>query len=208
MSEEPKGVDRPTPPPPRARTGEGLSEEELRREVPSLAVERLRSRFPDAVLEVSYYAGNPIVVVARERLLEVMALLKDDPALDMAYLADLCGVDFPDRPQRFEVVYQPRSLRRGHALTIKIRLADGEEAPSVTGVWPSANWFEREAYDLLGIRFAGHPNLKRILLTDTWVGHPLRKEYPTEGRPEDHMLLRDPGFRPPDISTGILPFKP
>jgi NADH-quinone oxidoreductase subunit C len=208
MSEEPKGPDRPAAPVPRARTGEGQSEEELRREVPSKAVERLRSRFADALREVGYYAGNPIAVVARERLLEVMTFLRADPELDMAFLADLCGADYPDRAQRFEVVYQPRSLSKGHALTIKIQLGEGEEAPSVTGVWPSANWFEREAYDLLGIRFAGHPDLKRILLTDAWVGHPLRKEYPTEGKPEDHMLLRDPGFRPPDITTGTLPFEP
>jgi NADH-quinone oxidoreductase subunit C len=208
MSEETKGADRPAPPAPRARTGEGLSEEELRREVPSRVVERLRSRFAEALREVSCYAGQPIVVVARERLLEVMTFLKTDPELDMAFLADLCGVDYPERAQRFEVVYQPRSLSQGHALTVKIQVGEGEEAPSVTGVWPSANWFEREAYDLLGIRFAGHPDLKRILLTDTWVGHPLRKEYPTEGKPEDHMLLRDPGFRPPDITTGTLPLKP
>jgi NADH-quinone oxidoreductase subunit C len=218
MSEETKGPDRPagghegaTPRPApvsRVRTGEGLSEEELRKPVSSLAVDRLQQRFPGAFPEVGYYAGNPIVVVDKSKLIEVLRYLKTDPDLDMKYLADLCGADYPDRPQRFEVIYQPRSLRKGHALTLKVRVSDGEEVPSATAVWKSANWFEREAYDLLGIRFAGHPDLKRILLTDTWVGHPLRKEYPTEGRPEDHMLLRDPGFRPPDISTGLLPFKP
>lgn len=215
MSEETKGHDRPAgggPPPPaappRARTGEGLSEEELRKPVPSAVLDRLRERFADAIEEVSYYAGSPIVVVRKDRLAEAMSFLKTDERCDMKYLADLCGADYPDRPQRFEVVYQPTSLRLRHRLIVKVRLAEGEEAPSLTGVWRSANWFEREAYDLLGIRFAGHPDLRRILLAEEWVGHPLRKEYPTEGKPEDHMLLRDPGFRPPDITTGELPFKP
>ena len=216
MSEETKGGappaggggEKPAPrPAPRARTG-GLSEEELTKEVPSRVVERLKSSFPDAIEEVTYFAGNPIVVVKSDRLIEVMTFLKNDADLYMRQLADLCGADYPDRPQRFELIYQPNSIRHGHRITLKIRIAEGEEAPSLTGVWKSANWFEREAYDMLGIRFKGHPNLTRILLSDDWVGHPLRKEYPTEGRPEDHMLLRDPGFRPPDIMTGDLPFKP
>lgn len=217
MSEETKGLDRPAgggegeharPAAPRPRTGEGLSEEELRKEVRSVVVDRLRERFADAIEEISYYAGNPILVVRKEQLVELMSFLKNDPGTDMKFLADLCGADYPGRPQRFEVIYQPTSVRLRHRVTVKVRIADGEEVPSMTAVWKSANWFEREAYDLLGIRFAGHPDLKRILLTDEWVGHPLRKEYPTEGRPEDHMLLRDPGFRPPDITTGELPFKP
>jgi NADH-quinone oxidoreductase subunit C len=218
MSDEAKGVDRPAgegggeaahkPVARLARTGEGMSEEELRKPVPSAAVDLLKARFPDAVEEVSYYAGHPIVVLRKERLIEALTLLKNDPQTDMKHLADLCGAHYPDRPRAFEVVYQPHSIQRRQRLTVKVRLADGEQAPSVTAVWKSANWFERETFDLLGIRFSGHPDLKRILLTDEWVGHPLRKEYPTEGKPEDHMLLRDPGFRPPDISTGDLPFKP
>ncbi len=218
MSEENKGPDRPAaaeggehPKPaaaPRARTGEGLSEEELRKPVPSAILDVLRGRFADALEEVSYYAGHPIVVVRKEKLPEIMRFLKEDARTDMKFLADLCGAHYPDRPQSFEVVYQPCSIRLRQRLTVKIRLAEAEHAPSMTAVWKSADWFEREAYDLLGIRFEGHPNLRRILLTDEWVGHPLRKEYPTEGRPEDHMLLRDPGFRPPDITTGLLPFEP
>ena len=218
MSEETKGPARPPAggegeaprpaAPPRARTGEGLSEEELRKPVASAALDVLRERHADAIEEVSYYAGHPTVRVRRERLLEVMGFLKNDPRTDMKFLADLCGADYPERPKRFEVIYQPASIRLGHRLTVKVSVADGEDLPSMTAVWKSANWFERETFDLLGIRFAGHPDLKRILLADEWVGHPLRKEYPTEGRPEDHMLLRDPGFRPPDITTGDLPFKP
>jgi len=195
-------------PVPRARTGEGLSEEDLRKEIPSRVVDRLKISLADALEDVSYYAGNPIIVVRKERLLEVMNFLKHDPDLHLRQLADLCGADYPDREKRFEIVYQVNSIRHGHRVTLKVRLAAEEAAPSVTGVWRSANWFEREVFDLLGVRFEGHPNLKRILLSDDWTGHPLRKEYPTEGKPEDHMLLRDPGFRPPDITTGQLPFEP
>ncbi|MEE9217867.1 MAG: NADH-quinone oxidoreductase subunit C [Acidobacteriota bacterium] len=217
MTEEKKGDaqsaggagDQPAPRPavPRARTG-GLSEEELRKEISSRVVDRLKQCFADAIEEVSYYAGNPILVIARSRLIEVMKFLKNDTDLHMRQLADLCGAHYPDRPQCFEVVYQLNSIRHGHRVTVKIRLAEGEEASSVTGVWKCADWFEREAYDMLGIKFSGHPNLRRILLSEDWVGHPLRKEYPTAGKPEDHMLLRDPGFRPPDITTGQLPFEP
>jgi NADH-quinone oxidoreductase subunit C len=217
MNEEAKGgpppaggdPEKPAPrPAPKARTGEGLSEEELRKEVPSRVVDRLRISFADALEEISYYAGNPIVVVKKERLIDVMKFLKNDPDLHMRLLADLCGADYPDREKRFEIIYQPNSIRHGHRVTMKVRVAENEEAPSVTGVWKCADWFEREAFDMLGVKFQGHPNLTRILLSEDWVGHPLRKEYPTEGKPEDHMLLRDPGFRPPDITTGQLPFKP
>jgi NADH:ubiquinone oxidoreductase subunit C len=84
-------------------------------------------------------------------------------------------------------------MPKRHRLTVKIDLAEGEEAPSAVAVWPAANWFEREAYDLFGIRFRGHPDLTRILLTDEWTGHPLRKDYPLEGKPEDHVQYREVG---------------
>ena len=160
--------------------------------------------------------GELTLVVDQRELIATMRTLRDRPDLRFELLADLCGVDYSaygggvHEGPRYAVVYHLLSLANNWRLRVRCFAPDDAfpVVPSVVDIWPSANWFEREAYDLLGIRFSGHPDLKRILLTDTWNGHPLRKEYPTEGRPEDHMLLRDPGFRPPDITTGTLPFKP
>jgi NADH-quinone oxidoreductase subunit C len=163
----------------------------LKAPVASRAVDLLNARFPDQVIEVAYHAGEPLVRLRKERFQEIARTLRDDPDLRFDYLSNLTAVHLPQRPQPFEVVYHLFSVARRHRVTLKIDLADGEEAPTASGVWPTANWHEREVFDLFGIRFTGHPDMTRILMTDEWVGHPLRKDYPLEGKPEDHLHYRD-----------------
>lgn len=158
--------------------------------VESRALKALQEKFPEAIREVSFCAGEVTAVLKKESLVAVCRFLKEEPDLKMDYLSNLCGVDYPDRPERFDIVYHLFSIPHRHRLNLKIRIADGEPAPSVTGVWRTANWHEREAFDLLGVPFEGHPDLRRILMPDDWQGHPLRKEYPTRGYDRDHMKLR------------------
>jgi NADH-quinone oxidoreductase subunit C len=162
----------------------------LTAEVDSTVLAALKAKFPEALQTVSFYAGEVTVLLDKDSLLSVCRFLKGDPAMGLDYLSNLCGVDYPDREKRFEVVYHLFSLTHGHRINLKIQVADQEPAPSVCSVWRTANWHEREAFDLLGIPFEGHPDLRRILLTDEWQGHPLRKEYPTRGYDRDHMKLR------------------
>ncbi len=145
-------------------------------------IELVRNRFPDAVLGSHSQHGDDTVTIDAKRWLEVGQFLRDDPACDMALLVDLTAVDFPQKSPRFEVVAHLASLRLGHRLRVKAQVgnADGSGAQidSWSGLWGSANWAERECYDLMGIEFKGHPDLRRILLYPEFQGHPLRKDYP------------------------------
>ena len=163
----------------------------LKAAVPSRAVDRLRAEKADAVTDVSYHAGQALVRVPSRRLIEVLGYLRDHDDLRFDYLSNLTAVHWPKNEPPFELVYHLYSIAKRHRLTIKTAIAEGEEAPTVTTLWPTANWHEREVFDLFGIRFAGHPDLTRILLTDEWVGHPLRKEYPLEGKAGDHVQYRE-----------------
>jgi NADH-quinone oxidoreductase subunit C len=183
----PPAAASPAPAPPRPAPPPKI---DLKVPVDSLALKALQEKFPQAVLEVSFHAGETTVLLKKESLVEVCRFLKEDPALRMDYLSNLCGVDFPEREQRFEMVYHLFSIPKRHRINLKVRAADGEPIPTVTPVWRTANWHEREAFDLLGIPFEGHPDLRRILLTDEWQGHPLRKEYPVKGYDRDHLKLR------------------
>ena len=151
-----------------------------------LAVRKLRERFPQAVLEARVYRNEVTVVVDRAAIETVCRFLRDDPDLAFDYLSDLTGVDrlgLGEPGPRFEVVYHLYSVARRHRLRLKVRAGDGEPVPSVTTVWEGANWFEREVFDLFGVPFAGHPDPRRILMPDDWVGHPLRKDFPVETSP-------------------------
>jgi NADH-quinone oxidoreductase subunit C len=121
-------------------------------------------------------ADKAAVIVTGESLFKAAEFLKNTPALDFDYLADLTAVDYTDY---FEVIYHLMSLKHNHSLVLKTRCHDRNKpvVPSVTGLWRSADYMEREAYDLMGIVFAGHPNLKRLLLWEGFVGHPLRRDY-------------------------------
>jgi NADH-quinone oxidoreductase subunit C len=146
------------------------------------AVDRLQASFPEAVLEVSVFRAQTTAVVRREDILQIGRFLKEEPDLAFDYLTLLSAVDLYPREPRFEVVYQLYSMKYRHRLRLKVRLpSEDPVVDSVVPLWPTANWHEREAYDLMGIQFKDHPDLRRILLPDDWEGHPLRKDYPLLG---------------------------
>jgi NADH-quinone oxidoreductase subunit C len=148
----------------------------------SAVVHKLREWNPQIVEEVVEFAGETTVVVHRKHLLRIAEFLVSEPTLRYSFLSDITAVDrFPLEP-RFEVNYHLLSIDRRERLRLKVRVSGGDAViPSVTSVWPTANWHERESFDLMGIRFEGHPDLSRILMPDDWEGHPLRKDYPVEG---------------------------
>ena len=148
----------------------------------SAVVYKLREWDAQAVSEIVEFRGETTVVVARQHLRRTADYLASEPSLRFSFLSDITVVDrFPLEP-RFEVNYQLLSLDRRERLRLKVRVPGGDAVvPSVTSIWPTANWHERESFDLMGIRFEGHPDLSRILMPDDWEGHPLRKDYPVEG---------------------------
>jgi NADH-quinone oxidoreductase subunit C len=129
------------------------------------------------------HRGDDTAVVPAERIVEVSRFLRDDPQLDYSMLVDLTAVDYLPRIPRFEVVYHYLSLAKLHRVRVKV-LVDEKAAivPSLTGLWGCADWLEREVWDMFGIRFEGHPNLRRILMYEEFQGHPLRKDYPLRKR--------------------------
>lgn len=149
-----------------------------------LALDRLLEKHPSEVIRHHADHGDETAVLKPEKLVEICTFLRDDPATSFEMLSDLTGVDyFGVREPRFEVVYHLYSLTKRHRLRLKVEAT--EEAPSVPSVirvWKSANWMEREAWDLYGIKFEGHPDLRRVLLYPEFEGHPLRKDYPMEKR--------------------------
>jgi NADH-quinone oxidoreductase subunit C len=187
--ERPKGPEKPAAPPSPPPKKEAAPDP-LKREVPCVALDRLRESVGDAVEEVAFHADQASVRIPSERLLEVARFLRDDEASRCDLLVDLCAADYPDRDQRFEICYHLYSIPHGHFLRLKVSAAEDESVPSVVDVWSTADWFEREAFDLFGVPFEGHPDLRRILLPDHWRGHPLRKEYPLAGFPDLHLKLR------------------
>jgi len=148
----------------------------------------LQRRFGDAGVETHDHRGDPTAVVARDVLLAVLAHCRDDAALAFDVLMDLTAVDylkFPGREDgpRFEVVYHLYSLAHNHRLRLKVRIdEDDANVPSAVALWPIANWLEREVWDMFGVRFEGHPDLRRLLMYEEFVGHPLRKDYPINRR--------------------------
>lgn len=151
------------------------------------AVLKLKEKFQDFVTPYPNNAKEATVVVKKEKLTEILNYLKTEESLKFDYLSDLTAVHFPEDEFQLVVVYHLFSLERKDFLRVKVELKNGETIPSVVSIWPSANWMEREAYDLMGLVFDGHPNLKRILLPDDWEGHPLRKEYPLGGAQENEI---------------------
>ncbi len=148
----------------------------------STILEPLKRHFPNDVLSHDEYRGDLSVVVPREKILDVLKHLKYDQHFE--FLMDICGVDClkMNRNPRFDVVYHLFSLLNKKRIRVKVAVAENESVPSVSSLWKGANWYEREAYDMFGIRFSGHPNLRRILCHDQFVGHPLRKDYNAEDR--------------------------
>jgi NADH-quinone oxidoreductase subunit C len=160
------------------------------------ALTRAKDILGAAVLSTHSYRGDDTLVVDAAKIFDVMKTLRDDAELAMTMLVDLTAVDYLGREPRFEVVYHLRSFKSGARLRVKAPVAEPEDGSnpsidSIDSLWASANWNEREAWDLYGIKFRGHPDLRRILMYEEFVGHPLRKDYPKEKR---QPLVR----RPPD----------
>ncbi len=137
--------------------------------------QRLKARFGAAILEPTLDRKQAIILVAAGQWLEIARYCRDEEKFD--YLADFTAVDWPKREKRFDLVANLYSFAKNERLRLKAHVGDGESAASLVTIWPVANWLEREIFDMFGIRFDGHPDLRRILLPEEWVGHPLRKDY-------------------------------
>jgi NADH-quinone oxidoreductase subunit C len=158
---------RPPAPPPAPKEGPVALDNDL--------VKRYKEKFGPAILEAWTDRKQSILVVARELLAEIAIYSRDDEKFD--WLSDLTAVDWPKREKRFDIVLLMYSFEKNERLRLKVHASEDERVPGVQGIWSTANWMEREAYDMFGVIFEGHPDLKRILLPDEWQGFPLRKDY-------------------------------
>jgi NADH-quinone oxidoreductase subunit C len=141
----------------------------------SALVTALKRQYGSGIREASTYLGQSYMIVDSSLIPELLQVLRDQEQFD--YCVDLTAVHYPQRENQFELIWILYSFARNERIRVKIMIADGEIVPSSVAIWPTTNWLEREVYDMFGIRFDGHPDLKRILLPDGWKGHPLRKDY-------------------------------
>lgn len=167
--------------------------------------ELVKRQFGDAILATPSQCGDEMVIVEPSRWVDVHRFLKDNPAAQMDMLIDLCAVDYPDREPRFEVVTHLMSIPKKHRLRVKALVGDSEgddaEIGTLVELWGAANWYERETWDMMGIRFLGHPDLRRILTYPEFEGHPLRKDYPAN---KTQPLI--PYREGPDVLGKLPPF--
>ena len=148
-----------------------------------MLIDKLKERFGADLIGVTTTHGEETISVARDRAPQILRALRDEPAFAFNFLTDLSAVDWDNRKPRFDVVYHLNSLTLGHRLRVKIGVeASDPSVASVVELWKAADWLERECFDMFGIIFTGHPDLRRILLYDTFEGHPLRKDYPVTRR--------------------------
>ena len=147
----------------------------------NIAVQKLRAAMPDVIEEVSSFRDQVSIRVFKDRIVEACMFLRDTPGLEFDFLTDLTAVDYPSRPKRFDVVLHLYSMTQNHMVRVKAGVGENETIPSVWPVWKTANWQERECFDMFGVVFTGHPDLRRILLPEDWEGFPLRKDYPLGG---------------------------
>jgi NADH-quinone oxidoreductase subunit C len=148
---------------------------------------RIKEKFPEEVLEFVRYLDQVSVTVKKDRIADLCRYLHDNPDLYFDYLVDLCGVDYIEKRPRFEVVYNLYSIKYRHRIRLKAVVPEEDlNIDSVMPVWTGANWHERETYDMYGINFKGHPDLRRILLPEDWEGYPLRKDYPLKGTEKEY----------------------
>jgi len=155
-------------------------------EVPTWLV-ALQAAIPDGVTQLTYWVGDWSVIVPADRLIEVGRHLQ---TAGFDFCSDVTATDWPLRAQRFDMIYALCSIRDRNRVRIKVRVGEDETVPSVCGLWPAANWLEREVYDMFGVNITGHPDRRRILMPDDWQGHPQRKDYPLEGPGE--LLMENP----------------
>lgn len=175
-------------------------------------LERLQAKFGAKILEVSSNHGDDCAIVEPSAWHEIAAFLRDDPSTDMSMFIDITAVDYPNRDARFDVILFLYSLNKKHRVRLKTRLfaatetekhsdARPTEVPTVCDLWLAANWFEREVWDMFGVRFTGHPDMRRLLLYEEFQGHPLRKDYPVQ---KTQPLV--PYREGPDVMSKLAPF--
>ncbi len=167
-------------------------------------VERLKAQFAAKILETSDFRGDETVVIAKGDWAAVAKFLRDDAETQMDMIVDLTAVDYPERSPRFDVLMSCRSLAKKHRIRVKTRIAEGEKVPTLIEVWEGVNWPEREVFDMFGIEFAGHPDLRRILMYPEFEGFPLRKDYDIS-KTQPLVEYRDIGegkFAPFDATEG------
>jgi NADH/F420H2 dehydrogenase subunit C len=150
---------------------------------PQALVERLRAAVPGAVLDSSEFRGEVTALLATDRLADAGRFLRDDPECAFEMLTAVVACHFLDRDVEHEVSYVLYSLSKNHRLNLKVRVGKDEVIPSLTSIWSGANWLEREQYDMVGVRFSGHPDLRRIIMPEDYPDHPLRKDFDVEGGP-------------------------
>jgi len=144
-------------------------------------IEAATAALGDMLVEAKDAVGEVSLTVVREKLCDAMIALRDTPGLEYQQLSEIAGVDYPQRAERFDVVYQLLSFTRNHRIRIRVTTDEEKPVPSVTGIWPVAGWLEREVYDLYGVLFDGNTDLRRILTDYGFQGHPLRKDFPMTG---------------------------
>lgn len=203
------------PPPPKAAPAAGHKPAPPPRKGPVITVDitgdalidRIRERFGDKITEAVATLGQQVIRVRKESLIELCNYLHDDEEALFDMCADVTAVHWPERAgEEFELVVQLYSIPKNRRLRVKANLADSEACPSLTGIWAGTNWMEREIFDMFGIRFEGHPDLRRILLPSDWPGHPLRKEYPIEYR-DNEWTDKHLDYRELDYDTSLIDVK-
>jgi NADH-quinone oxidoreductase subunit C len=150
-------------------------------------VKKLKTHYGSAIQEASTYAGQNYLVVEKGIVRELLERLRDDDKFD--YCVDVTAVHYPKREKAFDLIYVLYSFPNNVRVRVKAQIADSESVASVVALWPTANWLEREVYDMFGIQFEGHPDLKRILMPDGWKGFPLRKDYPITHQDEEWVQI-------------------
>jgi NADH-quinone oxidoreductase subunit C len=151
----------------------------------------LQSAVPDSVSQISYYLGDWTVIVTLAQMTAALRHLRDAPDAVFDFCSDVTATDWPPRKEaRFDLLYCLYSTRHRHRVRVKVRVGENQPVPSVTDLWPAANWLEREVYDMFGVNFTGHPDRRRILMPEDWQGFPQRKDYPLEGPGE--LLMENP----------------
>ncbi len=150
-----------------------------------LQISKVKSKFSSQIEEIKMPSDSPtdvpILYVKKSGLIELLMYLKNEPGFEYNFLSDITATDETPRSPRFEIVYNLFSTTRFWRIRVKTRSQENEDVPTAISVWPGANWAEREVYDMFGVKFFGHPDLRRILMDERWEGHPLRKDYPLRG---------------------------
>ena len=185
---------------------------QLAPQVPKMAsddgvIDAAKAALGDALLDVKDHVGEITLTVRREEIVNVLKALRDTSGLEYQQLMEMAGVDYPDRPERFEVVYHLLSLTKNRRIRVKVSTDEATPVPSVTGLWPVAGWLEREVYDMYGVTFAGNPDLRRILTDYGFEGYPQRKDFPLTGHIElryseaEKRVVYEPVSLPQDFRT-------